>query len=175
MPSLKYIGFREVFTSGIHLSRRTYVLLFLQPLKYIFQSHHSPSDPVYTQKAQKFFGFTRLFDSNMKMHVKTTRGKRLSIPSRTNHRRYIVYHSRLSSLATNHKPQNSSINAPGMHLSRRTYVPLFLQTVQKVYHSVQPVPLWTEHSKLSGFTRPFDFNMKIRFKTTATYTIQNES
>ena len=63
-------------TSGMYLSRRTYVPLFLQTVtEYIFHSHMSPSDPVYTRKTldYKFFGFTRLFGLNMKINFKTTR------------------------------------------------------------------------------------------------------
>ena len=47
------------------------------------QSNQSPSGPVYTKKKQSILGFTRLFDLNMKIHFKTTRGKGLRIPSRT--------------------------------------------------------------------------------------------
>ena len=43
-------------TSGIHLLRRTHVSLFLQPVKlHIFQSHQSPSRPVYTRKTIEVF------------------------------------------------------------------------------------------------------------------------
>ena len=87
--------------------------------KYIFQSHHSPSSPVYPRRHYKFFGFTRLFDLNMKTQIKTSRRKRLRILSRTNVRRYIFSHSRFlhpgreyvlstihgfSTLAANSKP-----------------------------------------------------------------------
>ena len=108
------LQYSSINISGMHLSRR--VSLFLQTLRiyiyiiyiyFFFQSHQSPSGPVYTEKAQKLFGFTRLFDLNMKIHFKTARGKRLHIPSRTNLRRYIVYHSRLATLAANNKLQNS--------------------------------------------------------------------
>ena len=104
----------------------------------------------------------------MKVHFKTTKGKRLRIPSRTNHRRYIVHHSRLFTLAANNIPQNSSINTSGIHLSRRTYVPLFLQTVENKTSSTCPLlNLSTQkHNRLYGFTRPFDLNLKVHFKTT---------
>ena len=50
----------------------------------IFQSRQPPSGPDYVhQKTQNIFGCTRLFDLNIKLHVKTTRGKGLHIPSRT--------------------------------------------------------------------------------------------
>ena len=43
-------------TAGTHLSKRTYVPLFLQTVKiYIFQSHQSPSGPVYTRKTLQVF------------------------------------------------------------------------------------------------------------------------
>ena len=82
-------------TSGRHLSRLTYVPLFLQTVKiYIFQFHQSPSGPIYTRKTLRVFRVYKT-DLNMKTHFKTTRRKKLRIPSKTNLRRYIVYHSRL--------------------------------------------------------------------------------
>ena len=62
------------------------------------QSHESPCGPVCTKKTQKSFGFTRLFDLNMKIYFKIARGERLRLLSRANLRRYIVYHLRLSTL-----------------------------------------------------------------------------
>ena len=83
---------------------------FSIPLKYIYFSPISsllvPSTP---QKKNKLFGFTRSFDLAMKIHFKTIEGKMLHIPSRTNLGRYIVYHSRLSTLAANSKTHNGSI------------------------------------------------------------------
>ena len=68
---------------------------FSKPLKNI---HFSPTSPLLVlsipEKHYKFFGFTRLFDLNMKTYFKTTRLKRLRIPSRTNNSRNIFYHSR---------------------------------------------------------------------------------
>ena len=71
------------------------------------------------EKYYTLFGFTTS-DLNIKIHFKTTRRKRLRIPSRTNLRRYIFYYSRFlhhdrkyvlstihgfSTLAANNKPQ----------------------------------------------------------------------
>ena len=112
VQSLKRIGLRDCdsylasshqspdqsHTSWIHLSRRTYVPLFLQTIK-----TYSPILVLSKPQDTFYFGFTRPVDLNMKIRLKTTRGKRLRIPSRTN------YHSRLSTLAANNKPQNRSI------------------------------------------------------------------
>ena len=60
-------------------------------------------------KRRKFnFGFTRLFDLSMKYILQNSKEKGLRIPSTTNLMRYIVYHSRLSTLAANNEHQNSS-------------------------------------------------------------------
>ena len=64
---------------------------FSKPLKIcIFQVYQSLSGSVYTRKYYKSFGFTRLFDLNMKIHFKTTWWKRLLTPSRTNLRRLFL-------------------------------------------------------------------------------------
>jgi len=92
---------------------------FSIPLKYIYFSPISsllvPSTP---QKKNKLFGFTRSFDLAMKIHFKTIEGKMLHIPSRTNLGRYIVYHSRLSTLAANSKTHNGSIK---IKIDRQVY------------------------------------------------------
>ena len=71
-----------------------------------------------------------------------------------------------------------------MHLSRRTYVPLLIQTVNKYIYFIPTSPLLVlstpeKHYKSVGFTRLFDWYMKTHFKNyqakKATYTIQNES
>ena len=69
-------------TSGIHLKAHQCTLIPLT-VKKIFQFKQSPSGSVYTKITQKLFGFIRLFDLDMKTHVKTTRGKGLRIPTRT--------------------------------------------------------------------------------------------
>ena len=79
---------------------------FSKPLKIcIFQLYQSLSGPVYTGKTHKSFRFTRLFDLNLKINFKTTRGKRLRIPSRTNLRLYISTVHGFSTMAANNKPQ----------------------------------------------------------------------
>ena len=92
---------------------------FSIPLKYIYFSPISsllvPSTP---QKKNKLFGFTRSFDLAMKIHFKTIEGKMLHIPSRTNLGRYIVYQSRLSTLAANSKTHNGSIK---IKIDRQVY------------------------------------------------------
>ena len=57
----------------------------------------------------------------------------------------------------------------GMHLSRHTYVPWFLQTVKK--YIVTPLPFWSCLHQKSTTTfldvqRLFDSNMKTHFRTT---------
>ena len=116
-------------TSGMHLSRCTYVPLFLQTVKNILRStfpHQSPSGPVYTRKTLQVFLINKTVWFENKNQ--TTRRKRLRIPSRTNLRSYIVYHSRRSTLPSR-KKQFLATSTFGMHLSRRIYVPLFLLTV----------------------------------------------
>ena len=85
----------------------------------------------------KFFGCTRLFVLNMKTHVKSTRRKRLRTPSRTNLRSYIAHHPRLPTLPSRKTNLTMATSTTGMHLSRRTYVPVFLQTVKYIYQSHQ--------------------------------------
>ena len=57
-----------------------------------------------------------------------------------------------------------------MHRSRRTYVPLFLQTVEKhTFQSHSPLLVLStteKHYKFFGFPRLFDLNMETHFKTT---------
>ena len=129
--------------------------------------YFSPANPLLVLstpiKHKSFSDLPDCFFFNTRIHFKTTRGNRLlvRIPSRTNHRRYTVYHSRLSTLAASNKPQNSSINTSAMHLSRRIYVPLFLQA--------SPLLVLSTPQHNTGkfiFTRPFDLNMKTHFKTT---------
>ena len=71
-----------------------------------------------------------------------------------------------------------------MHLSRRTYVPLLIQTVNKYIYFIPTSPLLVlstpeKHYKSVGFTRLSDLNMKTHFKNCqaikATHIIQNES
>ena len=74
------------------------------------------------EKLYESVGFTRLLDLNMKIHFKTTRWKRLRIPSRTNLRQYtstihgfsilaanIVHHSRLLHHGRKKQTSNNSI------------------------------------------------------------------
>ena len=120
----------------------------------------------------KFFGCTRLFVLNMKTHVKSTRRKRLRTPSRTNLRSYIAHHPRLPTLPSRKTNLTMATSTTGMHLSRRTYVPVFLQTVTYIYiHTSHTSPLLVlptteKHYKLFGITRLFDLDMKIHFRTT---------
>ena len=121
LPSRKQTSL-YMMTSAAGISRRTYVRTLISPNRYkMYRS--VPPVPFWSclhQKNTKFFGFTRLFDLSMKIHFKTWRN-RLRIPSRTNLRRYIFYHSRFlhpdrnvcclytthgfSTLAVNNKPE----------------------------------------------------------------------
>ena len=94
----------------MHLSRCTYVPLFLQTVKNIYFSPTSPLLVLSTpEKHYKFFGFTRRFDLNMNTHIKTTRRKRLRVPSRTNLTRCsLTIYDFPPYLAAN-KPHNNSI------------------------------------------------------------------
>ena len=70
-------------SSGMHLSRRTYVPLFSKPLRNIYFSPTSHLLALSTpEKHYRFLGFMKTH-LNMKIHFKTTRGKELRIPSRT--------------------------------------------------------------------------------------------
>ena len=83
-------------------------ILFEYPLrKQLLKEYFSPTSPLLVLSTHK----KRIYktDMSMKVHFKTTKGRGLRITSRTNLRRYIVYHPRLSTLAANDKPQNCSI------------------------------------------------------------------
>ena len=90
-------------TAGMHLSRRTYVRLFLQTVKYISQSHQSPAGPVYTWKTLQVFRIYKTVIWTWKHISKLPGEKRLRIPSRMNHRRYICIIHGFSTLAANNK------------------------------------------------------------------------
>ena len=93
-------------TSGMHLSSARAYPYFPKPLKKMYFSPTTPLVVLPTPEKHKFFGFTTLFDLNMKTHFKTTGRKRLRIQSRTDFRRYVVYYSRLSTLPS-YKQQTS--------------------------------------------------------------------
>ena len=74
---------RRVKTSGMHLSRRTYLPLFSKPLRNIYFC--PTSHPLALSTPEKHYNLSnlrRLLDLNMKAYFKTTRGKGLRIPSR---------------------------------------------------------------------------------------------
>ena len=167
----------------MHQSRRTYVPLFPPTArKYIFQSHQSPSGPVYTKKTPQVFWIHKTVwfehEDTFISKLPGEKGYLVRIPSRTDLRRYIVYQSRLPPCLAANKNLTMTTSTSGMYLSRRTYVPLFLQTVKKYIHiSVPPVPFWScLHQKnttsFSGLTIRFDLNMKIHFKTTRRKTLR---
>ena len=133
------------------LSRRTYVPFFFKPLK---RNISIPPNPLLVlstpEKHYQFFGLHRLLDLNMNIHFKTTGRKRLRIPSRTNLRQYIFYHSRFlrpgrkyvlptihgfSTLAANSKPQvivrsRKMINLDTYRVRRYLLVPRFCRKHQ---------------------------------------------
>ena len=115
---------------------------------YIYIYVSVPTVPFWSSRYHKntisFLDFTRPFDLNVKTHFKTTRGEGLRIPSRADLRRYIAYHSRLSTPPR--RKQSSKWfdqHIRNAHFSKRTYVSLFLQTVKNVYTSVPPVSFWS--------------------------------
>ena len=75
----------------------------------------------------------------MKIHFNATREK--ATHTIQNHRRYIVYHSRLSTLAANIKRQNITINTSGIHLKEHLGT-LFSQPLN-MHILVPPVPVWS--------------------------------
>ena len=109
----------------------------------------------------------------MKIHFRTTRWKRPRIPFRTNLRRYIVYRSRLSTLAASNKPQIvRSTHQESTSQGAPTY-PCFSKpfNIYSGVHSSSTRPLLVlstpeKHYKSFGFTRRCDLNMKIHFKIT---------
>ena len=104
----------------MHQSRRTCVLLFLQIVKntYISVSPQSPSGPVYQVHQKNSTSLSDLPDCLIwtLKHISKLPGEK-----------GCVYHSEriLDDTSTS-----------GMHLSRRTYVPLLLQTVKNIYFSI---------------------------------------
>ena len=75
---------RRVKTSGMHLSKRTYVPLFSKPSRTICFSPTSHLVVMSTpENITSFSDLQRLFYLNMKTHFKTIRGKGLRVPSRT--------------------------------------------------------------------------------------------
>ena len=73
---------------------------FSKPQKIcVFQLYQSPSGPVYARRTHKSYFRIYKTDLNMKIHLKTTRRKRLRIPSKTNLRRYIFTIHSFSTLA----------------------------------------------------------------------------
>ena len=174
-------------TSGMHLSRRTYVPFFLKPLNiyiYIYPTSFLLvlSTP---EKHSKFFGFTRLFDLNMKTYFKTTTRKSLRIPSRTNPRRYIVYHSRLSTLPSCKqqnplwRPAHQEYTSQGAPIIRTLISP---NRKNVYFSSTSPLLVLSapaKHYKFFGFTKTVWFehektNQDYQAKQ-ATHTIKNES
>ena len=169
----------------MHLSRRTYVPLFIQTVEKK-KLYFRPSSPLLVlskpEKHCKFFGFTRLFDLNMKTHFNTTRRKRLPTPSRTNLRKYIVYHSRLSTLPS---CKQTSLWRPAHQECTSQGAPTYpyLSKQLSIYISVPPVPFRScLHQKnttsFSDLQRLFDIEHENTFQyqaKKATHTIQNES
>ena len=146
----------------MHQSRRTYVPLFPPTArKYIFQSHQSPSGPVYTKKTPQVFWIHKTVwfehEDTFISKLPGEKGYLVRIPSRTDLRRYIVYQSRLPPCLAANKNLTMTTSTSGMHLSRRTYVPLFIQTVKYIYFSpTSPLPVLStpeKHYKLFGFTK----------------------
>ena len=63
---------------------------------YIFRSHQSPFGPVYTWKTLQVFRINKIVRFKHENTFQNYLAKNtLRIPSRTNHRRHILYHSRL--------------------------------------------------------------------------------
>ena len=104
------------------------------------------------QKQKKLFGFTRPFDLAMKIHFKTTEGKILHIPSRTNLGRYIVYHSRLSTLAANSKTHNGSIKIKSIDRCIHRKIKILIHFYQNPTTNRQVRPL--QKKKLPVLRKP---------------------
>ena len=131
--------------------------LFLQTVKNIYFSSTSPVLVLFTpEKRYKYFGFTRLFYLNMKIHFKTIRRKRLRVPSRTNLRRYMVHHPRLPTLPSR---KQISLWQPAQEVctsqGARTY-PYFSKPFKYIFQSYQSLLVLStpgKHYKFFGFTR----------------------
>ena len=102
-------------------------------------------------------------------HVKSTRRKRLRTPSRTNLRWYIAHHPRLPTLPSRKqislwRPAQQECTSQGAH----TY-PYFSKPLNIYTSHTSPLlvlPTTEKHYKFFRFTRVFDLDMKIHFKTT---------
>ena len=155
----------------MNLSRRTYVPLFLQTVKiYIFQSHQSPSGPVYTRKTLQVFRIykTVWFEHENTFQNYQTKKATYTIQNGSQATRCLPFTAFYSTQPQTNLTMTTSTS--GMHLSRRTNVSLFLQTVNNIYFNpTSPLLVLStpeKHYKFFVFTRLFDLNMKTHFKTT---------